>query len=115
MRIQPVTQQPNFKGRVVFERGTTAELTKFMPDSLLQKIKTVASIIQEKPYDMYISRNKQNSNFYNVAANKSFKEAEKIKEYTVKVRSDIFAESILDAAKEAMEMYEKYISKGIKG
>ena len=41
--------------------------------------------------------------------------AKKVKEYTVKVQSSIMLESVVDAAKDAMDIYEKYISKVIKG
>lgn len=115
MQIQPVASQPNFEGKVVFEPGTTTQLTKYMPNQLWRKFKQVATLVAEKPYDIFISSNKQAVDFYDVAANKTFEDAQKIKEYTVKVESKAMAESIIEAAKEAMDMYEKYIAKGIKG
>ena len=113
MQIQNVTNQPNFRGKVVFEPVTTKELTTSVPESLWYKYKYITTLISEKPYDLFISRNKQNPDFYNIAANRSLEEANKIKEYTVKVKFNAFAESIIDAAKDAMNMYEKYIQKGI--
>ena len=115
MQIQSVTNQPSFSGKVVFEPGTTAQLTKFMPEQVHKKLKEIATLVAEKPYDIFISKNAQDPSFYNIAANKSFKEAQKVKEYTVKIQSSILAASVIDAAKDAMEMYEKYIAKGIKG
>jgi len=114
MKIQPITTQPNFNGKVVFETGTAKTIKTSAPNALYNKFKEISNLIQDKPYDLFISKNKQNPIFYNIAANKSFKEAQKVKEYTVKIQSDIFTESIVDAAKEAMNMYEEYIAKSIK-
>lgn len=115
MKLQPIANQPKFSGRVVFEPKTTYHLTKGMPEPVCKKIREVAALVSEKPYDIYISRNAQDSSFYNIAANKSFEEAQKVKEYTVKVQSDTMLTSIVDAAKEAMEMYEVFIAKSVKG
>ena len=115
MRIQPIANQPVFNGKVIFENGSVADITQFAPDAVWRKFRTISALVQDKPYDIFISKNNQDKNFYNVAANKSFKEAEKIKEYTVKVQSEILTESIVEAAKEAMDMYEKYIAKSFKG
>ena len=115
MKLQPVTNQPNFSGRVVFEPKTTYQLTKGMPREVCKKIREVADLVSEKPYDVFISGNAQDSNFYDIAANTSFTEAQKVKEYTVKIQRDTVLTSIVDAAREAMEMYETFIVKGIKG
>ena len=115
MQIQQVTNQPNFNGRVVFDPKTTYQLTKGMPEPLCKKIREVAVLVSEKPYDIFVSRNAQDPTFYDIAANKTFEEAQKVKEYTVKVQTSIMQASIVDAAKDAIEMYEKYISKSICG
>ena len=115
MQIQPITHQPNFNGKLVIRTGKSDSATPFLNDKLLEtKFKNIATILQDKPYDLFIFQNKQNPDFYNVAANKSLKEAKKVKEYTVKIQKNIMLTSIIDAAKDAMEMYEKYISKSIK-
>ena len=114
MRTLPIKNQPNFNGKIVFEKGTTETLTKSVSDSLWRKYDEINSLLAEKPYDVFISQNKQNSQFYDIAANKSFEEAQKIKEYTVKVQVDVIKDSIVAAAKDAMDMYEKFIAKNIK-
>ena len=112
MHIQPVTNQPNYKGKLVIKAGKTS----LVSDTLLEsKFKQITTMIQDKPYDLFLFQNKQNPDFYNVAANKSLKNAKQVKEYTVKVQKDIMPTSIIDAAKDAMNMYEKFIAKGIKG
>lgn len=115
MQIRPITSQPNHKGKVVFKPKADLEGTTYISNSTAKKIKEVVRLVSEKPYDIFISKNKYDGNFYDVAANTSFEEAQKIKEYTVKIHSDIFTESIVDAAKDAMDMYEKFISRSIKG
>ena len=111
MHIQPITNQPKFNGKVVFEKGTTTNFVQDMRNPLWQKIKEIATIVESKPYDIFISKSKQTPDFYEVSANKTLEEAQKIKEYTVKVKSNAIVESIVDASKEAIDMYEKYIKK----
>ena len=115
MQIQPIKIQPNFNGKVVLKPNNKTNLTADISNNVWRSVKEVANMVSNKPYNIYISKNKENSDFYNVAANKSYKNAQKIKEYTVKVKSNIIAESLVDAAKDAMEMYEKYIVRGAKG
>ena len=115
MQIQPVTSHTNFNGKLIFEPGTTTKLTKYTPDPLWRKFKEVSALVSKKPYNVYISKNKQDADFYNIAANKNLKSAQNIKEYTVKVKSNTMVDSVVDAAREAMDMYEKYIAKNIKG
>lgn len=115
MYIQPVTQRPNFKGKVVFcnEINNAKPLCTFA--QIDKPFKQIANMIQDKPYDVFISRNKQNPDFFDVAANITIEDAKKTKGYTVKVQSDILASSVVDAAKDAIDMYEKYIAKGFRG
>jgi hypothetical protein len=109
MYIQHVTQQPNFNGKLVLMRCKT-QLKNDLPQIDI-KFKEITDLIQDKPYDVFISKNKLNHVFYDVSANTSYKEANRIKEYTVKVKSNVIAESIVDAVKDAMDMYEKFIVK----
>lgn len=114
MQIQPITNQPNFNGKFVFKERAE-KFNKYAPSQISKLFNDVTALVSEKPYDIFIWTNKNNPEFYNVAANKTFEKAQKIKEYTVKVHSNTLAESIVDATKEAIDMYEKYIAKGIKG
>ena len=115
MHIQPVASQSSYKGKLHLKTGVTSNIKNDMSRIMCSKFKEVATMVSEKPYDLFISQNMRNPEFFDIAANKSFEEAQKIKEYTVKVQSNIIATSIIDAAKDAMEMYEKYISRNIKG
>ena len=115
MKIEKITQQPNFNGKVILNIGTSDSIQKLSPSVVDRRFKQIATMIQDKKYDIFISRNKQNPNFFDVAANKTFDEASKIKEYTVKIQKDTLVTSVVDAARDAMEMYEKYISRNIKG
>ena len=115
MQIQPITNQPKFNGKVIFENGTTNQLSNYMVGPLSQKFKEVATLVEKKPYDLFILKNKRNKDFFDVAANESLEKAKKVKEYTVSIQSSIMLASIVDAAKDAMNMYEKYISKSVKG
>ena len=115
MQIQPVNYQPNFNGKVVFEKGITTNLEKYTSEPLMKKFKEVADLVTEKPYDVFIMKDLQNDEFYSVAANKSIEEAKNIKEYSVKIKSNAFVDSVVSAAQDAMDMYEKYILKHIKG
>ena len=114
MQIQPITNQPNYKGKLVFEKETTREIASNATEELTRQYKKISAMVKDKSYDIFISRNRQNPNFYNVSANKTLNEALKVKEYTVKVQVGAMPTSFVDAAKDAMEMYEKYIAKGIK-
>ena len=115
MQIHPVTNQPNAKGKLVFENGAALKLSQNAPTQLYRKFKNVAELVSEKPYNVYIMKDKENDEFYNIAVNKSLEDAKKVKEYSVKVKSNAFAESIVDAVQDAIDMFEKYISKNIKG
>ena len=112
MYIQPITQQTGFNGRFVIEKSSKSRIKL---DKLGSKFDEIAAIMKDKPYDLFMFKNEQNPDFYNIAANKSLKEAKTVKEYTVKIQSGVMADSIVDAAKDAVRMYEKYIAKGIKG
>lgn len=115
MQILPITNQPNYKGKLVLDKGTAAISDYMTPQQMGAKFKEIAEVVANKPYDVFISQNKDNPSFYDIAANKTLTDAKKISEYTVKVKSNTLAESVVDAAHEAMEMYEKFIAKGIKG
>ena len=112
MKTQKITQQPNFNGKLVLMRCKTY-VKKDLPQ-MDKKLKEITNLIQDKPYDVYISKNKLNPDFYNISANTSYNEANRIKEYSVKVKSNVITESIVDAVKDAMDMYEKFIAKDIK-
>ena len=109
MQIQPITNQPNFSGKLVVDKAFKKE---HLSDTKLDKaINEVKKLVADKPYDIFVTKNETNPEFYNIAANKSLKQAKNIKEYTVKIQSSIMQASFVDAAKDAIEMYEKYISK----
>lgn len=108
MQTQPITYQPNFSGKLVFEKALSRETSGTNLDSAISKVKM---LVADKPYDIFVTRNEKHPGFYNVAANKSLKEAKSVKEYTVKIQASIMQASFVDAAKDAIEMYEKYISK----
>lgn len=115
MLIQPVDNQPNFNGKLVLAKGSFLANEPAELYSMRAKLKEIASLVANKPYDVFISRNKDNPEFFDVAANKTLQEAQKIKEYSVKVRSNTMLASVVDAAKDAMDMYEKFIAKNFKG
>ena len=115
MQIQPITNQPNFNGKLVFEQGVTNGLTNVKYGQLLRKIKDVATIVSAKPYDIFVMKDSQSGDFYRMAANKSIEAAKNIKEYSVKVKSNAMVDSFVSAALDAIDMYEKYISKNLKG
>ncbi len=116
MQIQPVTNQPNFSGKIVFDRIFIPEqLSGEFYSKFDKKVQEAAKLISEKPYDIFVMKNEKNPVFYNIAANTTMENAKNVKEYTVKIHTDTILTSLVDAAKDAMEMYEKYIAKGIKG
>ena len=116
MRIQPITtNQPNCKGKLIFKESVNTKALKTLPEPLTRQIAAAEELIKEKPYDVFVSKNKNNPDFFDVAANKSFKDAQKVKGYTVKIQSSIMGASFVDAVKDAVEMYEKYISRSVKG
>lgn len=116
MQVQPITNQPKFNGKLVIDNSVRSNVNELLKQhQLIPKFKEISCLVQDKPYDMFIFRNLENPDFYYIAANKTEQQAKEIKEYTVKVRSDIMLASIVDAAKDAIEMYEKFISKSIKG
>jgi len=115
MQTQPVTNQTNFNGRIIFEKGTTTELTKYTPDPIWRKYLEIAAMVKNKSYDIFIMKDKNNEGFYNISANKSIEDAKKVKEYSVRVKSDVIKDSIVNAAQDAIDMYEKFIAKNCKG
>ena len=116
MQIQPVTNQPKFSGKLVIDSTIEPSINELMKKYKLgSKFKQIAKMVQNKPYDVFIYSKKETPNFYYVAANKTEEQAKEIKEYTVKIQPEILLASIVDATKDAMSMYEKYIAKGIRG
>lgn len=117
MLIQPITtSQPNYKGRLIFKESViSTKALKTMSEPLTRQITAAKELIKDKPFDVFVSKNKNNPEFFDVAANKTFKEAQNIKGYTVKIQSSIMGASFVDAVKDAVEMYEKYISRSVKG
>ena len=116
MQINPITNQPNFSGKLVIDRSVTNGVTKLLKEhQLIPRFKEIAGLVQNKPYDVFIYSAKENPDYYYVAANKTEQDAKAVKEYTVKIQSSILSASIVDAAKDAMDMYEQFISKSIKG
>lgn len=115
MLIQPVDSQPNFNGKLVVDKGVFPVNKSAELYSMSAKFKEIASLVANKPYDVFISRSKENSEFFDVAANKTLQEAQNIKEYSVKVRSNTMLTSVVDAAKDAMDMYENFVVKCFKG
>ena len=75
MQIQPITHQPNFNGKLVFEKALTREVSGANLDKAIGEVKM---LVADKPYDIFFIRNEKNPDFYNVAANKSMKEAKSI-------------------------------------
>ena len=116
MRIQPIINQQNFSGKLVIDNSARNDVTNLLKEhKLIPRFKEIAGLVQNKPYDLFLYTKKENPNYFFVAANKTEQQAKDIKEYTVKIQPSILPASIVDAAKDAMEMYEKYISKSIKG
>ncbi len=116
MHIQPITtNQPSYKGKVIFEKDIMQGFATLPTEYVNKTIQGATELVKDKKYNIYVSKNAQNPEFYYVAANKNIEQAKKIKEYTVKIQSGIALDSLITAVKDAMEMYEKYISKSIKG
>ena len=116
MQVQPISSQPKFNGKLVIDASVRKSVNELVKEhKLVPKFKEIASLVNNKPYDLFIYADKEKPEFYYVSANKSKHQAKTIKEYTVKIQSSIMESSIVDAANDAMEMYKKYISKSIKG
>ena len=75
MQVQKITHQPNFNGKVVFDRVNTEGFATYGYDSLWHKLKEISNIVADKPYDIFVLRNQQNPEFFDIAANKSIEEA----------------------------------------
>lgn len=109
MYIQQITQQPNFNGKVIIKRGAAQNVKIINIMQMNSQFKQIADLVQNKPFDIFISRNKQCPNFIDIAANKTLEDAQKVKNYTVKVKDNAFVDSVVDAAKDAIDLYEKFI------
>ena len=115
MHIQPITSLPNFNGKLIVDKSVKSNLDKLFKESqIVPQFEQINSLIQKKPYDVFIYADKKTPDFYYVAANKSQKQAKEIKEYTVKIQPEIMLASIVDAARDAIEIYENFLSKSIK-
>ena len=116
MQIQPITNQPKFNGKLVVDKAVKSNINKLFKDSqITPQFEQINGMIKDKPYDVFVYADKKTPDFYFVAANKSQKHAKGIKEYTVKIQPEIMLASIVDAAKDAIEIYENFLSKSIKG
>ena len=73
-----------------------------IPDNLLIKMK---DMVKEKPYDIFISKNKNNPEFVNIDAGYSFENVKKGQQGKIKVRRDTL-EALPIAIKDAIECFE---------
>lgn len=114
MKINSVSNQ-NFNGRVVFINhvniaGKTENLRKTLTSNLYDSIKEMEILIQDKPYDLFISRSKGLTEFYQVDANTKFENVLS-EDKSLRGRSSMVYEHRLDrfptAAAEAMRSFEQ--------
>ena len=118
MQIQSINCQPSYKGNLKgvgvmllkdshwdVPAGMDKNLCIEIPDNLLNKMR---DMIKEKPYDVFISQNKSNSDFLNVDANTSFENVKKGIQGTIKVNRHVF-EAFPQAIQDAMDLFEEHL------
>ena len=114
MKINSVSNQ-NFNGRVNFVpnaniSGKIEELNETLSPQLGDMLTQMELLISKKPYDLFISRPKNLSEFYQVDANVKFENVLSENE-ALKGKSSMVYENRLerfpDAAVEAMSSFEK--------
>ena len=114
MKVQKVSNQ-NFNGRIIFINnkniaGKTEELSKNLATLLSKNYPEIETWIEKKPYELFVSRPKNISEFYQVDANVKFENVLG-EDSTVKGISSMVYEGRLDrfptAAYEAMTSFEK--------
>ena len=118
MQIQPVNYQPNFNGKLVGKgimllkdshwdvpAGMDKNICLEIPDNLINKLRLM---VKEKPYDVFISPNKSNSEYLNVDANTSFEEVEKGIQGRIKVSKNVL-EALPNAVQDAMDLFEEHL------
>ena len=118
MHVQPVTNQIASQGKI---RGVGVMLLKDshwdvpagmdkslcieIPDNMLNKMR---AMIKDKPYDVFISQNK-NSEFLNVDANSSFENVKKGIQGKVKVNRNAL-EAFPQAIQDAIDIFEEHLA-----
>ena len=120
MLIQPVTYQPNYKGKLKgmngvmilkdsywdIPAGMDAHYCFELPDNLVNKMR---NMVKEKPYDVFVSPNKNNLEFVNVDADTSFENVEKGIQGRIKVARDAIM-TLPKAIQDAMDLFEENLA-----
>ena len=119
MQIQSVNYQPNFEGKVIGKgvmllkdshwdvpAGMDKNACIEIPDNLLNKMR---EMVKDKNYDVFISPNKNNTDFINVDANTSFENVQNGIQGRIKVNRNIF-EAFPQAMQDAMDLFEEHLT-----
>ena len=116
MFVQPITNQPKFEGRLVGKGvlllkdshwDVPAGLDKYscleIPDNLLNKVR---KMIKEKPYDVFVSPNRNNKELLDIDANYSYEAVKNGIRGQVKIARNAI-EALPQAVQEAFDTFEK--------
>ena len=118
MHIQPITNQPNYKGKLIGKgvmllkdshwdvpAGMDKNACLEIPDNLLNKMR---DLIKDKPYDIFLSQNKKNPDFINIDAGDSFQKVQQGLQGKIKVRRDTLV-AFPQAIQDAMDLFEDHL------
>ena len=108
MQIQPLNQ-PNFKGNVYFISNYSNRALPALQTAFEKEMPKLNKMIQNKNYNLYITQNKNNMNFFNIDANTSIEEVRKTPQGRVKIFKDAIS-AATEAAQDAIDLFEEHLA-----
>ena len=123
MRIQPITNQSNFKGKLVqLSRnelfGSSEKTVKDLTQKLDKNVaESLSNLIADEPFDLFVYRFKQYPQFYEIAANNNRENIlnDNYLKQTIRrvlVHSSMPESQFVMAAKSAIESFKDFLKNG---
>lgn len=115
MRVKGIENNQSFSGRVIFVKEHansykyTDRIEKYFPKTVKKQLTDVKSLIEDLPFDLYVSRNAKYPEFYEFNANTShfniLKNKTNSKTRPVFVHENVLESSLFNGAKDAIKNF----------
>ena len=127
MKIQTISNQPAFDGKIIYAKRVNgenalkslkvSERAKInLPKGLAKIENQISELIKEKPYDLFFFRNEEQNEFIQIEANKNLRNIlgrnfSKQSEIKFLVHENMSSDIFLDASESAIKEYETVMNK----
>ena len=106
MQIQPISNKTNFRGKVFCLSNGGLTNSTFIESRLEKQLPKLEKLVKDKPFNLYITPNLMKNILFNVTPAKSFEPILNGERYRINEPYKN-SDGIIDAAKEAIDIYEK--------